>query len=293
MKKVKKILIITLFAFMLFNIDNFSVKAAQNWGSYSSDAINSLGDKDYCKYTMSSVQNDGASYTNKEIILVAGTDENGQGTIYYLSPDGKLLGNAQDWASDQMVTFQPYEMYRYLYEDGSLNCKGLAFVADGNNGEGNLTIYDPNTATKAHANVQLDIFGDAITKKNRKEMKEKVSESEQGETNSNATKPETEEEVVTCEGILGENVREDIDRYLGYIKIAAPIIVIVLGMVDFSRAVIAGDDKEFGKAVSSLTKRLIAAIALFFIPIILNYLIGAVSMFADHQINGCHIGGLR
>ena len=286
MKKVKKILIITLFAFMLFNIDNFSVEAAQNWGSYSSDAMKNVNG---CEYTIKVNNVDRSIYNNKKIILVPDPETK---TVGYLNPaTGQVESSGSEWASDQGITLGlDHNMYNYIVQDGSINCKGLGFMEDD---FGGLMVYDGITLANSdqiHVDTQMIVLGDAITKENKEELIEKLEEKDQG-GNVGETEIAGEDVELTCDGILGEAVQDDLNRYLGYIRIAAPILVIVLGMVDFGKAVISGDDKEFSKAVSSISKRLIAAVALFFIPLILSYLINAVSMFADHQINGCSIKG--
>ena len=61
---------------------------------------------------------------------------------------------------------------------------------------------------------------------------------------------------------------------LGYfvllLKIIVPLVLIVLGMIDLSKAVIASDDKGVSKAVNMLLHRFIAAVVIFFIPTIVS-----------------------
>ena len=49
-----------------------------------------------------------------------------------------------------------------------------------------------------------------------------------------------------------------------------------MGSIDLGKAVLASDDKEIKGATSKLVKRAIAAIAIFFIPMLVNMLIGMV-----------------
>lgn len=67
---------------------------------------------------------------------------------------------------------------------------------------------------------------------------------------------------------------------LGYVilllKIIIPLLLIVLGMVDLGKAVISSDDKAISKSVSTLAKRFIAAITIFFIPTIVSAIFNAV-----------------
>ena len=93
--------------------------------------------------------------------------------------------------------------------------------------------------------------------------------------------------AMDCDGILGENVKADIKEVLTYIRIVVPILVIILGIVDFSKVVLGGDEKEMSKAISNLVKRLIAAVAIFFAPIIIMMVINLV----DSLAGGCDIRG--
>lgn len=64
------------------------------------------------------------------------------------------------------------------------------------------------------------------------------------------------------------------------IKIVIPLLLIVLGMVDLGKAVVNNDDKSVSKAVSTLIRRFIAAIIVFFIPTIVNALFSAVGVIS-------------
>ena len=62
------------------------------------------------------------------------------------------------------------------------------------------------------------------------------------------------------------------------IKIVIPLALIILGMVDLGKAVVASKDDAISKSVSSLIKRFIAAVVVFFIPTIVNALFNAISL---------------
>lgn len=65
---------------------------------------------------------------------------------------------------------------------------------------------------------------------------------------------------------------------LAIVQWGVPILLIIMGSIDLGKAVLASDDKEIKGATSKLIKRAIAAVAVFFIPMIVNLLI---SMVAD------------
>ncbi len=57
---------------------------------------------------------------------------------------------------------------------------------------------------------------------------------------------------------------------LTIIQWAIPIMLIIMGTIDLGKAVLSSDDKEIKGATSKLVKRAIAAVAVFFVPIIVN-----------------------
>lgn len=74
-------------------------------------------------------------------------------------------------------------------------------------------------------------------------------------------------------------------RILGYvvvvIKWIAPLIIMVLGMVDFSKAVLENDDKAINKAASTLLRRFIAGVAIFLAPTFVLAILNAVGVTND------------
>ena len=70
-------------------------------------------------------------------------------------------------------------------------------------------------------------------------------------------------------------------------KIVVPLIIIVLGMVDFGKAVISDDEKAVSKATTTLIRRLIAGLVVFFIPLILLTIIKAININDDIEKTKC------
>ena len=65
------------------------------------------------------------------------------------------------------------------------------------------------------------------------------------------------------------------------IQIGIPIILIVLGMLDLGKAVMAGKEDEQKKAQSMLLKRAIYAVAIFFVVTIVTLVFNLVASNAD------------
>ena len=68
---------------------------------------------------------------------------------------------------------------------------------------------------------------------------------------------------------------------LGYVimvfKIVIPLLLIILGMIDLGKAVVASDDKAISKSVNTLIQRFVAAIIMFFIPTIVSAIFNATT----------------
>ena len=61
------------------------------------------------------------------------------------------------------------------------------------------------------------------------------------------------------------------------IQVGIPIILIVLGMIDLGKAVVASKEDEIKAAQKLLIKRAIYAIAIFFVVLIVNLVFGLLS----------------
>ncbi len=79
--------------------------------------------------------------------------------------------------------------------------------------------------------------------------------------------------TLNCEGILGDELLSIIDEIFGYVKIAAPILLLLLGSVDFGQAVLLDDKEALKKAGSKFIKRAIICVAIFFVPTVLSYIL--------------------
>lgn len=99
------------------------------------------------------------------------------------------------------------------------------------------------------------------------------------------------EEINFCE----QNGVRKTFQIVGYIlyvaKLVVPLLLIILGTVDFAKATISSDDKAPKEAVVSLIKRILIAIIIFLIPTILNFLLslvnGASEAFSDSEFTDC------
>lgn len=82
-------------------------------------------------------------------------------------------------------------------------------------------------------------------------------------------------------------------QFIGYVvtvfKIAIPLLLIIFGMMDLGKAVVANDDKAIKSATTSLVKRAIAGVVIFFLPFLVSTIFGLVVGFDEVETTyrGC------
>lgn len=76
-------------------------------------------------------------------------------------------------------------------------------------------------------------------------------------------------------------------QVIGYvifiIKILAPLLLIILGIVNFAQAVISHDEKQISKSGTSFLKKAIAGIVIFFIPTIISVIFNLITDFTRYK----------
>lgn len=82
-------------------------------------------------------------------------------------------------------------------------------------------------------------------------------------------------------------------QVVGYIlmliKIIVPLILIVLGSIDFGKASMTGDDKAVKEAAVQFAKRVLIGLIVFFVPTVLDFFLGLVNGVSDttSKFNNC------
>ncbi len=97
----------------------------------------------------------------------------------------------------------------------------------------------------------------------------------------------------SCDGLLTPGAYDLLQDALNIIRIAVPALLIVLGSVDLGTAVVSDDKDALKKASSRLIKRCLAAVAVFFVPLIVNVLIDIVESSAGITIVADPMCGLE
>lgn len=90
-----------------------------------------------------------------------------------------------------------------------------------------------------------------------------------------------------CTELLGdvdnpETIHYLLNEILTYVRIIVPILIILLGTFDLAKAMLAGKDDEIKKAQKHFVRRIIAGVAVFFVPALINVIIGLADMIWDY-----------
>lgn len=92
-------------------------------------------------------------------------------------------------------------------------------------------------------------------------------------------------QALTCSGIFTTQDEGSVywllQTILNYIKLAGPILVVLLSSVDFIKAVMSSDENAMKTAQKKLMVRLVAAIALFLLPSLVQLIISLLGGIAD------------
>lgn len=92
-----------------------------------------------------------------------------------------------------------------------------------------------------------------------------------------------------CDAIFDSEAQALIERLFNIICIAVPILLIVLGSVDFGNAVLSSDQEAMQKAVKRFTTRCIIAVAIFFLPMLVNLIFSFPGMDAVKGVVFCDV----
>jgi len=94
--------------------------------------------------------------------------------------------------------------------------------------------------------------------------------------------PEVSAARLKYDSLCAEGGVRQAAKILGYVitlcKWIVPLLITVLGMVDFGKAAIANDEKALSKAGQTLAMRIIAGLIIFFIPTIVMAILNLLAI---------------
>ena len=99
---------------------------------------------------------------------------------------------------------------------------------------------------------------------------------------------------ITCKGLFvskkdPDSLRSLINEILEYPRIIVPVLVIVLGMIDLAKAVVASKEDEMKKAQATFVKRLIIGVAFFLIPVFVDIMMWLADIVWNGMYTSCNI----
>lgn len=73
-------------------------------------------------------------------------------------------------------------------------------------------------------------------------------------------------------------------------KIVVPVLLIIFGMIDLGKAVVSSDEKAIKQSTSSLIKKLVAALVIFFLPTIVSAIVNLMGIQKDDEGKDVKVG---
>lgn len=125
--------------------------------------------------------------------------------------------------------------------------------------------------------------------------KQTEANSTSSNSSSSTSKTASTSEVTTNDCATIKEPLKFVGNIILIAKIVIPLIIMVLGVIDFGKAVIAQKDDEIKKAAFTFGRRIAAGIAIFFIPTIVSVMFSLVSDFMKLKgdFNACQKCVLR
>lgn len=100
-------------------------------------------------------------------------------------------------------------------------------------------------------------------------------EEDENKENNNKYKP-----TLVC-GFIGKGTFSYIKLAWNILKYSAPALVVILGMLDFAKVVLSGEDKDMKVAGHKFLKRIIAAVVLILLPILIQFIFSIANFSED------------
>ena len=103
---------------------------------------------------------------------------------------------------------------------------------------------------------------------------------------NNSGEPNPEEEL-GCKDMFDEGLDDMLDQAYTAVRIIAVALTIVLGMLDFAKAIWSNDQDGLKKAQQKFVKRLVAMVVIIILPFIIDPI---VEMALGKGYNTCEVG---
>lgn len=235
---------------------------------YAVEGLSTCQDESYCYYISSQKDTFMCYNPDKKKVTISYTKvNNGKSDPLINMKKDKPDGETGITAPKIGNSCPQYLVYRYK--------DGFWFF----NSEGIWGFNDATTANQfvSASNDINNMTAYLATKTNKSNYDQKLTEKFSGGIGK--TEFEGENVEVDCNELFGskedpDSIRYLINEILQYPRIIVPILVIIFGILDFAKAVIAGKEDDMKKAQKTFIKRLVIGVAFFFIPVFVDIIMG-------------------
>ena len=293
---MQKLKILTIILVTFICASGFSIPSADSWKEFYDKNKDEIGDSLYCQYKPSTNKAGTINWisldaTDHSLMLTfnEGQNLNVSAQIFSNEDTSPNAANNQIAGTSNIIFLYNYvlkevcpsNIYLYYYDaygDGSyytINMvSSLADLPNASDYNGSVTYTRGNpvkdTYERENDNIttdgDIDHYDGSITKGDGIKY---TSNEEMGDASS-----------VTYGNVEGLNFCDENGvkmtlNIIGYVvfaaKIIVPLLLIIMGTIDFTKALTSSDDKAVKDAFGKLVRRIIAGVIVFFIPTIFNF----------------------
>jgi len=79
--------------------------------------------------------------------------------------------------------------------------------------------------------------------------------------------------AIDCDDLINDKLKEKIGYYYNFLKIIVSLGLIAFGIVDFSKAIFSGDEKNMKDAQTKFIKRIVVVVILFLVPLFVRFIL--------------------
>ena len=96
-------------------------------------------------------------------------------------------------------------------------------------------------------------------------------------------------DITSCDDLISDDLRKILNKYFLAFRIIVPLLVLALGIIDFAKTVFVSKEDDMKKTQQTFIKRLIVAVAIFFIPTFVNLLLDVANTVWGWNTGTCEI----
>lgn len=216
----------------------------------------------------------------------------GQYAIFYKD---SVIGDEDERYGRYEVNQTRIDRSDFLNSDGTYKCPDRVYVTS-NKYEGLTTVFPSFDSTGCSVDCDIFVWHHKYINDSRVDnpyFQEIVNPSDPPAEEPDDNEPSDghdgndyspgQTDPINCED-FNSNGSNLINEVFTIFMIAAPILLIIFGVIDFAKASLASDEQALRNAGINFGKRIIAAVLLFLLPLVINLLIGVayeVGIFGD------------